>query len=558
MSAIYKKFCTEEFDENGTLVKFSIQCPDTFNFAYDVTDALAKTEPDREALVWCNVAGEERRFTFGELKALSDRTANFLREAGIGKGDRVMLMLKRHHEYWTTILALHKLGAVAVPATHMLTVKDIVYRVQAASIKAVVCTNEGEVPAFVKAAQKECPTLAILCTVRQRREGFLLLDDGLQGASDVFERVDTRSTDPMLMYFTSGTTGYPKAVIHDHTYPLAHIITARHWQNVKEGGLHLTVADTGWGKASWGKLYGQWLAGTRVMVYDFDKFVAADLMAVIQKYRVTTFCAPPTIYRFLIKEGMEGYDLSSLEYATNAGEALNYEVYRQFLENTGIHLMEGFGQTETTLLIANLAGSQTRPGSMGKPSPLYDVTLIDREGNEVPDGEVGEIVVRPRKSGVQYGIFCAYNSDEALYARAWRGGVYHTGDTAYRDKDGYYWYVGRLDDIIKSSGYRIGPFEIESVLMEHPAVLECAITGVPDPERGQVVKATIVLTSQYAASPELARELQNYVKKATAPYKYPRIVEFVKELPKTISGKIRRVEIREKDAGELAAAPAVS
>jgi acetyl-CoA synthetase len=399
-------------------------------------------------------------------------------------------------------------------------------------------------------AQKQCPTLTVACIVRQAKEGFHLLDDGVRAAPDTFSRVPTLSTDPLLMYFTSGTTGYPKAVIHDHTYPLAHIITARHWQNVKEGGLHLTVADTGWGKASWGKLYGQWLAGTGVMVYDFDKFVAADLMAVIQKYHVTTFCAPPTIYRFLIKEGIEDYDFSSLTYATNAGEALNYEIYRQFVEKTGVQLMEGFGQTETTLLIANLAGSEARPGSMGKPSPLYDVHLVDRDGAEVAPGEVGEIVVRPCREGRQYGIFSAYNNDDELYKKVWRGGVYHTGDTAYRDEDGYFWYVGRLDDIIKSSGYRIGPFEIESVLMEHPAVLECAITGVPDPERGQVVKATIVLTRKYTASPELAKELQQYVKKATASYKYPRVVEFVEELPKTISGKIRRVEIREKDSAK--------
>ena len=546
---LYKRLCQEEFNEHGTLTRFSIHHPDNFNFAYDVMDVLAAEEPDSEALVWCNVAGEERRFTYGELGELSNRTANALRRAGVNKGDRVMLMLKRHHEYWTTILALHKLGAVAVPATHMLTVKDIVYRVQAASIKAVVCTPEGELADYVAEARKACPTLTIPCIVRQPKEGFLFLDEAVQAASPVLERTDTLATDPMIMYFTSGTTGYPKAVIHDFTYALAHIVTAVHWQNVKEGGLHLTVADTGWGKASWGKLYGQWLAGVRVMVYDFDKFVAADLMGIIQKYRVTSFCAPPTIYRFLIKEGMDGYDLSSLEYATNAGEALNYEVYRRFLENTGIHLMEGFGQTETTLLIANLAGSETRPGSMGKPSPLYDVALVDRQGNEVAPGEVGEIVVRPCKTGRQYGIFSAYNNDDALYAKAWQGGVYHTGDTAYIDEDGYYWYVGRLDDIIKSSGYRIGPFEIESVLMEHPAVLECAITGVPDPERGQVVKATIVLTSQYPPSDALAKELQQYVKKATAPYKYPRVVEFVTELPKTISGKIRRVEIRAKDAG---------
>ena len=351
---LYKRFCQEEFNEHGTLTRFSIHHPDNFNFAYDVMDVLAAEEPDSEALVWCNVAGEERRFTYGELGELSNRTANALRRAGVNKGDRVMLMLKRHHEYWTTILALHKLGAVAVPATHMLTVKDIVYRVQAASIKAVVCTPEGELADYVAEARKVCPTLTIPCIVRQPKEGFLFLDEAVQAASPVLERTDTLATDPMIMYFTSGTTGYPKAVIHDFTYALAHIVTAVHWQNVKEGGLHLTVADTGWGKASWGKLYGQWLAGVRVMVYDFDKFVAADLMGIIQKYRVTSFCAPPTIYRFLIKEGMDGYDLSSLEYATNAGEALNYEVYRRFLENTGIHLMEGFGQTETTLLIANM------------------------------------------------------------------------------------------------------------------------------------------------------------------------------------------------------------
>lgn len=547
MENLYKRFCEEGYNEQGTLTKFSIHCPETFNFAYDVVDEIARIDPDRPALVWCNVAGDERRFTFREMQDLSNQTANFLRQAGIGQGDRVMLMLKRHYEYWYTILALHKLGAVAVPATHMLTVKDIVYRVQSASIKAVICTPEGHVADYVEQAQQECPTLTVKVIARQPRKGFLFLDE-IAEESAAWERVPTRSTDPLLMYFTSGTTGYPKAVIHDHTYPLAHIITAKHWQNVQEGGLHLTVADTGWGKASWGKLYGQWLAGTAVMVYDFDKFVAADLMAVIEKYRVTTFCAPPTIYRFLIKEGMGHYNLSSLQYATNAGEALNYEVYKQFLEHTGIHLMEGFGQTETTLLVANLVGSETKPGSMGKPSPLYDVFLADAQGQEVAPGEVGEIVVRPCKDGRQYGIFSAYNQDDALYQKVWRGGVYHTGDTAYRDEDGYYWYVGRMDDIIKSSGYRIGPFEIESVLMEHPAVLECAITGVPDPERGQVVKATIVLTSSYRPSDELARELQQYVKKATAPYKYPRVVEFVPELPKTISGKIRRVEIRHKDA----------
>ena len=530
------------------LSTFSINCPKNFNFAYDVVDMRAEETPDKRALVWCNTAGEERTLTFGDLRRLSNQTANFFLSQGIGKGDKVMLILKRHYEYWYVLLALHKIGAIAIPATNLLTVKDIVYRVQTAHVKAIICTPEGNVADFAAQAQEQCPELEQKYIVRVPREGFIDLTAGIEQADDHLERIENTENDEMLLYFTSGTTGNPKMVVHDYSYPLAHIITAKYWQNVDPDGLHLTVSETGWAKAAWGKIYGQWLVGTSIMVYDFDHFVPDDLLHIIEKYQVTTFCAPPTIYRFFIKEGMGNYNLSSLKYATTAGEALNLEVFRLFKENTGLSLMEGFGQTETTLLIANLVNSQTKPGAMGKPTPLYHVDLIDAEGNSVAPGEVGEIVVRPCETGKQYGVFCNYHLNDNLYERTWRDGVYHTGDTAYRDEDGYYWYVGRTDDLIKSSGYRIGPFEIENVLMEHPAVLECAITGVPDEVRGQIIKATIVLTSSYQPSEALAKELQDYVKKATAPYKYPRIVEFVKELPKTISGKIRRVEIRQKSA----------
>lgn len=545
MLTIYKDYCTETMNENGRLTGFTVQCPENFNFAHDVVDRIAKIEPDRRALMWCNVAGDERMFTFGEMKELSDKTAHYLSSQGIKKGDKVMLILKRHYEYWYTILALHKIGAVAIPATNLLTKKDIVYRVQSASIKAIVCTNEGNVSDYILQAQPECPTLEQTYIVRQDKEGFVNLSTAIESAPAEFERADIAQSDPMLLYFTSGTTGYPKMVVHDYSYPLAHIITAKYWQKIDPDGLHLTVSETGWAKAAWGKLYGQWLLGGGIMVYDFDKFVPTDLLAVIEKYKVTTFCAPPTIYRFFIKEGMGDFDLSSLQHTTIAGEALNLEVYRRFKEITGLELMEGFGQTETTLILANLYNAKIKPGSMGVPTPLYNVDLVNDAGESVAPGEVGEIVVRPPADGSkQYGLFCGYHNDEELSANSWRGGIFHTGDTAYRDEDGYFWYVGRVDDIIKSSGYRIGPFEIESVLMEHPAVLECGITGVPDEVRGQVIKATIVLTSAYQPSDALAKELQDFVKKATAPYKYPRIVEFVDELPKTISGKIRRVVLR--------------
>ena len=544
---LYKRFCQEEFNEHGTLTRFSIHHPDNFNFAYDVMDVLAAEEPDSEALVWCNVAGEERRFTYGELGELSNRTANALRRAGVNKGDRVMLMLKRHHEYWTTILALHKLGAVAVPATHMLTVKDIVYRVQAASIKAVVCTPEGELADYVAEARKACPTLTIPCIVRQPKEGFLFLDEAVQAASPVLERTDTLATDPMIMYFTSGTTGYPKMVWHDFTYPLGHILTGCFWHRVEDGGLHFTISDTGWGKALWGKIYGQWLGGSAVFTYDFDRFHAPEILHMMEKYRVTTFCAPPTMYRYMIKEDLSQYDLSALKHCTTAGEALNPEVYNQWFKKTGLKIFEGFGQTETTLCcLTAYPWMQPRLGSMGLPAPGWRLVICDANDEEVPAGVTGEICVRT-DGGKPFGLFGGYFRDEELTRKAWHDDLYHTGDTAYKDELGFLWYVGRVDDVIKSSGYRIGPFEVESALMEHPSVLECAVTGVPDPVRGFVVKATIVLARGYEGSPELTKELQNHVKRVTAPYKYPRIIEYVDELPKTISGKIRRVEIRQND-----------
>lgn len=547
MEELYKKYIHEGFDENGVLNQFDIHCPESFNFAYDIVDEIARQEPDRRAMVWTNVAGEERTFTFGEISRLSNQAANVFSAHGIKKGDKVMLILKRHYQFWPIILALHKLGAVAIPATNLLTTKDIVFRVQAATIDAVVVTSEGKVADYVSEAKADCPELKHIFTVKADKPGFINFDTEMENAPTTFSRVPTSTDDSMLLYFTSGTTGYPKMVVHDYSYPLAHVMTAKYWQNVDPNGLHLTVSETGWAKAVWGKLYGQWILGAGIFVYDFDHFVPQDLLKMIEKYQLTTFCAPPTIYRFFIKEGLGDYDLSSLQYATIAGEALNFEVYKQFLDKTGLKLMEGFGQTETTLTVANLVGNPVKPGSMGRPTPLYNIDLVDENLVSVEPGRVGEVVLRPRDDETLFGVFRGYYRDADLTSEVWRGGVYHTGDTAYMDEDGFFWYVGRTDDIIKSSGYRIGPFEIESVLMEHPAVLECAVTGVPDEVRGQVVKATIVLTSQYSPSDELAKEIQTHVKKSTAPYKYPRVIEFVDELPKTISGKIRRIEIREND-----------
>lgn len=544
MLDIYKNYCKPEFDANGVLNKFEATPTDNFNFGYDVVDAIAASEPDRKAMVWCNETGDEKTFTFSDISRLSNKCANLFLSHGIKKGDMVMLVLKRHYQFWYAIIALHKIGAVVIPATNLLTKKDFIYRFNAASVKAIVCTADAPVPQHVADALPESPTVEKCFTANGKFEGFLDFDEEVENAPETLDRIENSCFDPMLLYFTSGTTGFPKMVLHNHTYAIAHIPTAAFWHNVKEDGLHLTIADTGWGKAVWGKLYGQWFMRAAVFVYDFNKFAPSDVLEIIEKYKITTFCAPPTIYRFFIKEGMKGHNLSSLSYATTAGEAVNPEVVNKFYDQTGLTLMEGFGQTETVLMAANFIGMKSKPGSMGKPSPLYDLRVVDEEGNEVPTGETGEICVAASRENIPVGLFSGYHLNEDKTAETWHDGLYHTGDTAWRDEDGYLWYVGRTDDIIKASGYRIGPFEIESVLMEHPSVLECAVTGAADPIRGTVIKATIVLTTGYSPSDELAKEIQNYVKNQTAPYKYPRIVEFVNELPKTISGKIRRVDIR--------------
>ncbi len=551
---LLQKYVTSEFHSYEEFRgNFEVKIPANFNFAYDVVDEIAAADPDRLAIVWCNDQGEERNFTFGELKTLSDKAANVLRQAGIGKGDPVMLILKRRHEFWYILLALHKLGAIAIPATHLLTAKDIIYRNNAADIKMIISVHEPEVLGHIDDSQAQSPSLKAKMVIQGGREGWIDFDAALASASPGFQRpigeAATRNDNIMLLYFTSGTTGFPKMVRHNFAYPLGHIVTAKYWQNVIDGGLHLTVSDTGWAKSVWGKIYGQWLAGSAVFVYDFDKFIPKHLLEKIAQYGVTTFCAPPTIYRYLIKEDLSHYDLSKLKYAVTAGEPLNPEVYAQFLKSTGLKLHEAYGQTECTVALATFPWLEPRPGSMGKPSPGYEVDLVDEDGRSCEVGEVGEIVFRT-DIFMPVGIFDGYHRDRERTETVWHDGVYHTGDTAWRDEDGYYWFVGRTDDVIKSSGYRIGPFEVESALMEHPAVLECAVTGVPDPDRGAVVKATVVVAKGYTASDELAAQLQEHVKKVTAPYKYPRIVEFVTELPKTISGKIRRVEIREKDSAE--------
>ena len=531
-----------------------IRVPENFNFGYDVVDAYAAEQPGKEALLWTDDQGAEIRFTFADIKRESDRTASYFQSLGIGKGDVVMLILKRRYEFWFSILALHKLGAVVIPATHLLTKKDVVYRCNTAGIKAIVAAGERVITDHIAAAMPESPTTELLVSVGPEvPEGFLDFHAGIEKAAPFVrpERVNAND-DVMMMYFTSGTTGEPKMVAHDFTYPLGHITTGLLWHNLHEGSLHLTIADTGWAKAAWGKLYGQWLAGACLFVYDHEKFTPADMLRKIEQYRITSLCAPPTVYRFLIREDLTKYDLSSLEYCTTAGEALNGAVYDTFLRLTGIRLMEGFGQTETTLTLATFPWMKSKPGSMGVPNPQYRIDLVTPDGRSAEDGEQGQIVIRADRSADVCGLFAGYYRDEKLTAEAWHDGLYHTGDTAWRDEDGYFWFVGRADDVIKSSGYRIGPFEVESALMTHPAVVECAITGVPDEIRGQVVKATIVLAEAYRgqAGEALVRELQDHVKRITAPYKYPRVIEFVESLPKTISGKIRRKEIRSGDEGK--------
>ncbi len=533
--------------------KFEIRIPEHFNFAFDVVDEIALKTPDKIAMVWCDDKGGEETFTFGQMKRFSDKAANFFQSIGICKGDPVMLILKRRYEYWFCTLALNKIGAITIPATHLLSTKDIIYRNNAADIKMIVSVSEPDVVQHVEESIAKSPTLKYKALIGASREGWLNLTEEMEKSPEVFNQKSLGEkvtiNDTMLLYFTSGTTGMPKMVNHNFAYPLGHIPTAKYWQNVQDNGLHFTVADTGWAKSAWGKIYGQWLSGCAVMTYDYDKFVPKHLMKVIEKYHVTSFCAPPTIYRFLIKEDLTQYDLSQLKYCVVAGEPLNPEVYKQFLETTGIRLMEGYGQTECTVAVATYPWMEPKPGSMGKPSPGYDIDLIDPDGKVCEVGEIGQIVIYTKKRK-PVGMFDGYFRDEGLTKSVWQNNIYYTGDTAWRDEDGYYWFVGRADDIIKSSGYRIGPFEVESALLEHPAVLECAITAVPDDERGQIVKATVVLSKNYQPSDKLARELQNHVKKVTAPYKYPRIVEFVTELPKTISGKIRRVQIRGEESYE--------
>ena len=538
----------ECIEENGRLKNIIFHDADKFNFAYDVVDALAEKCPDKVAMLHLDRDKNERKFTFGEISRMSNQAANYLVDMGVKEGDTVMLVLKRHWEFWVCSVALHKIGAVAIPATHMLVEKDFAYRYQAAGVKAIICTGDGETAMHAENAAKNADHPILLFMAHGTRDGWYDFDTEFAKYPEAWERrVDVCGDKPMYMLFTSGTTGYPKVAAHSFKYALGHYITARYWHNVDADGIHLTISDTGWGKALWGKLYGQWLCESCVFVYDFDKFEAHDILPLFAKYGITTFCAPPTMFRFFIKEDLSKYDMSSLKHTTIAGEALNPEVFYKFKELTGLSLMEGFGQTETTLVIGNFVGDTPKPGSMGRPSPMYDVDILDPDGRSCDVGETGEIVVRT-KDGVPCGLFLGYYNDKEATDKAWHDGYYHTGDTAWRDEDGFFWYVGRIDDVIKSSGYRIGPFEIESVIMELPYVLECAITAVPDEIRGQVVKASIVLVKGTEGTDALKKEIQNYVKEHTAPYKYPRIVEFMDELPKTISGKIRRVELRENSS----------
>ena len=536
----------EDFKKN-----FKLKAPKNFNFAYDVMDVWAAEEPDKPALLWCNDKGMSRQSTFLEIKEQSDRAASYFQFLGIGKGDMVMIMLKRRYEFWITMLALHKIGAIAIPATHLLTDLDIIYRIERAAIRAIICAGEDYILGHIQKAVYHCGGVGR--TVRTLISVGPLVPDGFHDfqrewlSAPPFQRPRQVNTndDTMLMYFTSGTSGEPKMVAHDFLYPLGHLLTGVFWHNLGPDSLHLTIADTGWGKAAWGKLYGQWFAGATIFVYDHDKFRADDFLRKIGQYRVTSLCAPPTIFRFLIKEDLSKYDLSSLKYLCTAGEALNDSVYETMLAKTGLKIHEAFGQTETTLTLGTFPWMEPRPGSMGMPSPQYDIVLLRPDGGRARVGEVGEICIRTSRSK-PFGLFKGYWRDDEKTAAIWHDGFYHTCDLARRDKDGYFWFIGRNDDIIKTSGYRVSPFEVESVLMMHPAVVECAVTGVPDEVRGFVVKATIVLTEKYKlhAGPELAKEIQNFVKATTAPYKYPRIIEFVSELPKTISGKIRRSEIR--------------
>ncbi len=583
MRDINLRYVDETYDENGVLQTYSVHYPDTFNFAYDVVDDIAENDPDRKAMVWCNPEGEEHTFTFADMKKWSDKTANFLAEQGLGEGDFVMVILRRHYQFWFVALALEKLGCVMVPATFMLKEHDLEYRLNGASIKAVIATDVGDIADIVDSTLEtyDCPTVEKLILVNGGGGGLTPLDangkpladeplgealsgeegicvasgirpdwidfnSGVRAASDQFEKRTTKASDPMLMYFSSGTSGNPKMVLHNAGYAIGHLITAKHWHNVRPDGIHFTIADTGWGKAVWGKFYGQWIMEACVFTYDFDRFHASEILDLIKKYNITTLCCPPTMYRLMMQEDFSNFDLSSLEYSTTAGEALNPDIFEFWKDQTGLIIFEGFGQTETPLTIGNLTNTSPRPGSMGRPVPLYNTAILREDGSRCEVGETGEICIDMTETPA--GIMMEYYRDPEKTAEAIHDGWYHTGDTAWCDEDGYFWYVGRNDDVIKSSGYRIGPFEIESVMLEHPAVQECAVTGVPDPIRGKAVKATVVLADGFEGTEELTKELQQWVKEQTAPYKYPRIVDYVSELPRTVNGKIRRVAIRESDA----------
>lgn len=536
-----EKFIKTEEDENGLLKKIDFMNEEKFNFAYDIVDAIARKNPQKLAMLHIDKHKVERRFTFKDMKEGSSRTANYFKSLGIKKGDRVLVVLKRHYQFWFTVLALHKMGAIVIPATCLLQAHDFEYRFNAAGVSAIVCTADGDLTHQVEMVEENCPTLTTKVLVGGSREGWHDYDNDVKMFSTHFPRTEETpcGSDTMLMLFTSGTTGYPRIAAHSYKYALGHYITAKYWHCVDPDGIHFTISDTGWGKALWGKLYGQWLCEGAVFTYDFDKFDAADILPMFAKYHITSFCAPPTMLRMMIKQDLSKYDLSSVRHMTTAGEALNPEVYKQFKKLTGLHIREGFGQTETTLTIANLIGDGHKLGSMGKPVPLYDVDILKPDGTPAGVGENGEIVVKTSEK-VPCGLFKGYYMDEEKTASVWHDGYYHTGDVAWKDEDGFYWYVSRIDDVIKSSGYRIGPFEIESVIMELPYVLECGVSAAPDEVRGQVVKASIVLTKGTEPTEELKKEIQDYVKHKTAPYKYPRIVVFRDELPKTISGKIQR------------------
>ena len=582
MRNINLRYVQESYDENGVLSKYELNVPEDFNFGYDVVDDIGTNDPDRRAMVWLNPEGEEHVFTFGDMKKWSDKTANFLMQNGIKKGDFVLVILRRHYQFWFVATALAKIGAVMVPATFMLKKHDLEYRVNGADIKSIICTSVGEIADVVDETRELCPQMEKLflvngagggltpideegnllvedgayvgpalsgpegiCAASIEREGWIDFNSGARAASDEFERQDTLAADPMLMYFSSGTSGNPKMVLHDSGYAIGHLATAKHWHNVDPEGIHFTIADTGWGKAVWGKYYGQWLMEACVFTYDFDRFHADEILSLIGKYGITTLCCPPSMYRLLKQCGIEGHDLSSLKYSTTAGEALNPDIFNWWLEETGLTIFEGFGQTETPLTIGNLTNTHPRSGSMGRPNPQFDVQILREDHTRCDVGETGEICIN--MNAPHYGIMMEYYKNPEKTADAMRDGWYHSGDTAWADEDGYFWYVGRNDDVIKSNGYRIGPFEIESVMLEHEAVNECAVTGVPDPLRGFAVKATVVLAPGFEGSEELTRELQKWVKTNTAPYKYPRIIDYVDELPRTVNGKIRRVAIREND-----------